>query len=196
MKKIALVIAMAIASLASAQAQTQSPASAANPMRILVGAGLTFGGDEISSAEYESGGDVTIRAGGSVALKGGIDYQVTPEFSFQTSIAYHVDNASADNGSMRFTRYPLELLAYYHVSPDWRIGGGARYVISPRYSSSGVVDMGDHSLKNTVGGVLEAEYLYGDWGFKLRYVKEEYKMKHYSDVYKGDHVGVFANYYF
>jgi len=196
MKKIALVIAMAIASLTAAQAQTQAPAPAANPLRFLVGAGLTFGGDEISSAEYESGGDVTIRAGGSFALKAGIDYQVTPDFSIQTSIAYHGDNASADNGSMRFTRYPLELLAYYHVSPDWRIGGGARYVVSPRYTSSGVVDIGDHTLKNTVGGVLEAEYMYGDWGLKLRYVKEEYKLKHYRDVYKGDHVGVFANYYF
>jgi hypothetical protein len=195
MKKIAFVIAMAIASLSSAQAQTQAPA--ANPARFFIGMGLTGGGDKLATAYYENGGDIDIYSGGLISLSGGLDYQVTPEFSFQASIGYHVANASARNGDMRFERYPLELLAYYHVAPNWRIGGGARYASGAKFRSSGAGDVGDFSYKSSVGGVVEAEYLMTQhWGFKLRYVVEKFEEKTYGEKTDGNHVGLFAHYYF
>ncbi|WP_073212947.1 outer membrane beta-barrel protein [Massilia sp. CF038] len=196
MKKIILSTAVAFGSLNAAQAQT---APQANPMRFFVGMGLTAGGDKMSTVEYTDGTSADIRAGNLLAFVGGIDYQVTPDFSFQGSIGYHFDSADATNGSQRFSRFPVELLAYYHVAQQWRIGGGARYSTNARFSSSGAAEVGDTDLDSKVAGIVEAEYMpSAHWGVKLRYVKEEFKISRgtRSHVYKGDHVGVFGNYYF
>lgn len=194
MKKIALVIALAIASLTSAQAQTQAPAR--KQLRFLVGTGITFGGDKLMTVEYENGVEMDIRAGGMIAFTAGIDYFVNDKFSFQGTIGYHVDNTSARNADARFERFPIELLAYYHVSPSWRIGGGARYVSNPKLKTDGLA-MGNFSFDNSVGGVLEAEYLMNRHvGFKVRYVMEKYESKFLEKSIDGNHVGIFANYYF
>lgn len=194
MKKISLAIALAIATLGSAQAQ-QAPAQ--KNVRFFLGGGLTFGGDTLATANYRNGYDVDIKAGGLVAFNGGVDFLVTPEFSMQANIGYHVDNASARNGDVRFERMPMELLAYYHPAPNWRLGGGVRYVSNIKLSSSGAADIGDYEFKNTVSGVIEGEYLMTPHvGFKIRLVKEEFEEKITGDKVKGDHIGFYANYYF
>lgn len=188
-------MAMAIASLNPVLAQSQAPA--ANPARFLISMGLTGGGDKLATAYYRNGTEIDLHAGGLISMSGGLDYQVTPQFSFQATVGYHVDRASGRNGDMRFERFPLELLAYYHVAPSWRIGGGARYASSAKFSSSGVADIGDVDYKSSVGGVVEAEYLMTrHWGFKLRYVAEKFEDKVYKDKTDGNHVGLFAQYYF
>ena len=195
MKKIALVIALAIASLNAAHAQTAPPE--AKPVRFLVGMGLTFGGDELATVQYQNGDDYDISAGGMIAFVAGVDYRISPEFSMQGTVAYHFDQANASNGDMKFKRYPVELLAYYHPTQNWRVGGGLRYVSSPELSSSGAAYIGNYAFKNTISPVIEAEYLVSSHlGLKVRLVKEEYQVKGYNEKYKGDHVGIFATLYF
>lgn len=199
MKKIALVIALAITSLNSALAQNapMQNAPAEKQLRFLVGGGLTFGGDKLITVEYENGIDMDVRAGGMIAINAGIDYRVTDTFSFQATVGYHVDNTSASNADARFSRVPMELLAYYHVSPQWRVGGGARYVSKPKFKMSGVIGNDNITFDNTVSGVVEAEYLLGRHaGFKLRYVHEKYKHDWIDGKIDGSHVGILANYYF
>ena len=194
MKKIALVLALAIASLNLAHAQSV----ALEPqLRFLLGGGLTFGGDKLITVEYENGVDMDVRAGGMLAFNTGVDYRINDAFSMQATVGYHVDNTSATNADARFTRMPVEVLAYYHLSPQWRVGAGARYVSKPKLKISGVIGNGDVTFDNTMGGVVEAEYLLGQhFGFKLRYVRETYEKKPFSDKIDGSHVGILANYYF
>ncbi len=196
MKKIVFAaIALAMTTL-SAQAQTYSPVEQ-KPYRFLVGAGITFGGDRLATAEYEDGGEIDIRAGSMLSLYAGMEYAVSPELALQATVGYHVDNATADNGDIRFSRYPVELLALYKVSPTWRIGGGARFVNSPKLSSSGAGYIGNFKFDNTVGAVLEAEYATSPkWGVKVRYVAEKYEEKVSGGKTDGNHVGVLLNYYF
>jgi hypothetical protein len=194
MKKIALVIALAIASLGAAQAQN---AQTQKQLRGVVGGGLTFGGDKLLTVEYENGVEMDLRAGGMIAMYGGIDYRVTDQFSFQATLGYHVDNTTARNADARFDRFPLEVLAYYHVSPNWRIGGGARYVSYPKLTTSGALNVGDFTFDNTISGVLEAEYLMGSHvGIKFRYVNEKYESKQIAEKVDGSHIGILANFYF
>jgi opacity protein-like surface antigen len=194
MKKIALVIALAIASLNAAQAQT---APAEKQMRFLVGGGLTFGGDKLATAEYTNGGEIDIHAGSMIALNAGMEYRFAPEFSLQANVGYHVDNASATNGDIRFQRFPMELLGYYHANQQWRVGGGVRYVSNPKLSSSGAAYFGNFDFKNTVSGVVEVEYLMNQHvGFKVRYVNEKFELKNGTKEFDANHVGFFANYYF
>ena len=196
MKKITISIALAIASLNAAQAQTYVPVEQ-KQARFFFGAGFTFGGDKLATANYANGGDVNLRAGGMIAINGGLDYRVTPEFSFQGSIGYHVDQASADNGEIRFQRFPIELLAYYHVAPQWRIGGGARYASSPKLTSSGAGYIGEYRFDNATSGLVEAEYLMSSQvGFKVRLVSEKLKVKRSTATVDGNHIGFLANFYF
>ncbi|XYJ08242.1 hypothetical protein ACSUZJ_12545 [Telluria sp. B2] len=205
MKKIALALTLALASMAAAQAQTTeavvTPVAyqpvAAKPLRFVLGAGLTFGGDKIATAYYEDGDEIDLRAGDMVAVQAGIDYRVSPEFSLKATVGYHVDDASARNGDMRFQRVPFELLGYYHVTEKVRVGGGLRYVTGAEFRSSGAGDIGDYKFKNTTSAVAELEYMATpSIGVTLRYVNDEYEEKRYGGKLKGDHVGAFANFYF
>lgn len=205
MKKIALALTLGLASLTAAQAQTNAtvvtPVTyqpvAAEPLRFILGAGLTAGGDKIATAYYEDGDEIDLRAGEMFALQAGIDYRFSPEFSLKATVGYHVDDASARNGEMRFQRVPFELLGYYHVNDKVRVGGGLRYVTGTEFRSSGAGDIGDYEFKDSTGAVAELEYMATpSIGVTLRYVNDEFEEKRYGGKIKGDHVGAFANFYF
>jgi opacity protein-like surface antigen len=194
MKKPVFAIALAMASLASAQAQTVTP----NPMRVVMGVGITDGGDKLASAHFDDGTTVNIKAGKGVLLYGGIDYLVNNSFSFQGTFGYHIDDTpAATNGNVKFQRFPIELMAYVHPSVMWRIGGGVRYISSPKLKGRGFADGLDYKFDNAVSGVVEAEYFYNeDFGIKLRYVSEKFEKKGVPGTTSGNHVGLLANYYF
>ncbi len=205
MNKIALGMTLVLASLAGAQAQTSqtvvTPVTyqpvAAKPLRFILGAGLTAGGDKIATAYYDDGDEIDLRAGEMFALQAGIDYRLGPEFSMKATVGYHVDDASARNGEMRFQRVPFELLGYYHVNDKVRVGGGLRYVTGTEFRSSGAGDIGDYEFKDSTGAVVELEYMATpSIGVSLRYVNDKFEEKRYGDKIKGDHVGAFANFYF
>jgi hypothetical protein len=197
MKKATLAIALAIATMSAAHAQNAPAPAEQKRLHFLVGMGLTAGGDKLATVTYQNLGEYDIKAGGLVMFTGGVDFRVTPEFSIQSTIGYHVDQAPARNGNVKFERYPIELLAYYHPAPKWRVGGGVRYVSSPKLSSSGVVQGLNVEFDNTVSGLVEAEYLISrHFGIKLRYVNEHYELKGYSGKIDANHAGVFGNFYF
>ncbi|HBF51326.1 MAG TPA: hypothetical protein DDX04_14375 [Massilia sp.] len=206
MKNIAFSVSLALATFA-AQAQTgeQAPLPApavqyepvgAKPLRFVLGIGATFGGDKLATAYYDDGDEIDLRAGESIALVAGADYRINQDFSVQGTIAYHVDRAGARNGDMRFERIPFELLGYYHVNDKVRVGGGLRYVTGVEFRSSGAGDIGDYKFKDTTSAVAEIEYLFNPrMGLKLRYANDEFKEKSYGGKVKGEHVGIFANFY-
>jgi len=204
MKKIALALTLSLAALNAAQAQTAPVAApavqyepvGAKPLRFVLGAGVTFGGDKLATAYYDDGDEVDLRAGDLVAFLAGVDYRINQDFSVQASVGYHVDRAGARNGDMRFERIPFELLGYYHVNDKVRVGGGLRYVTGVKFSSSGAGDIGDYKFKDSTSAVAEIEYLFSPRvGLKLRYANDEFKEKDFGGKVKGDHVGVFASFY-
>jgi hypothetical protein len=199
MKNTVLAVTLALASL-GAQAQTFVQVDPANPkpLRFVAGAGLTFGGDKLATAYFEDGRDVDLHAGGMLALLAGVDYRVSPQFSVQGTVGYHVDDATGRNGDMRFARIPFELLGYYHVNDKVRVGGGVRHVTNTEFRTGGVVaDMGDFEFEDTTSGVVELEYIYShQLGLKLRWVNEEFKEKNYGIPLKANHVGMLVNFYF
>ena len=98
---------------------------------------------------------------------------------------------------MTFSRWPLELLAYYHVKEAFRIGEGVRLVNSPKVKGSGIASNLTGSFENTLGLVVEGEYLFASrFGVKVRYVSEKYKQSGRPVSFDGSHVGVLASFYF
>jgi hypothetical protein len=194
MKKI--VFAALLATLGCAQAQTYAPVPAPSPTRFLLGVGISGGGDKLATAQYTNGDTYDVQAGSVLYFTAGVDYRFAPQFSLQGTVNYHVDTANARNGNIKFERFPVELIGYYQPAPAWRVGGGVRYTMSPKLSSSGIASGPDFSFDNTTSAVVEAEYFTTPrLGIKLRYVNETFKARGYQDV-DGSHIGLSANYYF
>ncbi|SFH00913.1 Outer membrane protein beta-barrel domain-containing protein [Duganella sp. CF458] len=193
MKKFVFAISTILATMGAAQAQTQA---VERPLRFLVGTGVSHGGDTLATAEYESGWSRDVKAGGLVYFTFGANYRLDEEFSIQGTLNYHVDDASAKNGKLKFERFPVEVLGYYHMDENWRVGAGLRYIKSAKLSSDGAApDVGGKS-DSTVSGVVELEYFFiPQVGMKVRYVKEKFKAAGMRDV-NADHFGISGNFYF
>jgi outer membrane protein W len=192
MKKIVLASLLAFAAMSSAHAQ-----AGFRPARFVLGGGFTFGGDKLATVAFTNGQDQDIRAGGLFAIHAGVDMLINDQMSVQATVGYHSDSSSGGNGSLRFARFPVELLGYVHLNPQVRVGGGVRLVNSPELNGSGVVSGLDVSFDNTVGGVIEGEYFFSpNFGLKLRAVSETYRVKNTGFKVNGGHVGIYGNFYF
>jgi hypothetical protein len=194
MKHFLALTALAAAAIAPTLAHAAMDTS--NPVHPLIGMAITGGGDKLSSVEFQNGGSRDITAGGLVQIWGGVEYreQGSP-FAFQGTFGYHFDNTSADNGSQRFERFPLELIALYSFDPKFRLGVGARYATSAKFKSSGAGDVGDFNFKSQLAPMLMGEWLITpSVGLQLRYVHETFKINGVS--IDGSHGGVGVNYYF
>jgi hypothetical protein len=188
MKKTLITTALALAVVAGAQAQERT-------VRGVLGVGVTGGGDTLATVVYTDGSTDSIKAGGLVHLYGGAEFRVAPQFTLQGNVGYHVDRTSGySNGSIRFSRYPIELLGHFAVTPSVRLGGGARFVNNAKIDTSGVLSGTRVDFDNTVGAVFEAEWLVlPSLGLKARYVSERYKVNGVS--VDGNHGGFYVSWY-
>jgi len=82
-----------LASMLALSAQAQQ----ASGVRMLAGLGVTFGGDQIGkTVEYYNAPSTSLHAGGTVDLRGGIEYQLQGQpVALELSIGYHFDKANA-----------------------------------------------------------------------------------------------------
>jgi hypothetical protein len=192
MKRLFLACAASLVCL-SAQAQTPAP-----QFRWVAGLGFTGGGDEIATAYYTDGKSTRLHAGGGVQFYLGGDWKVSEEVALQVNAGIHTDESDpASNGKLEFRRFPIELLGYYTPNAEWRIGGGARLITNAKLAGSGAAGGYDDKFDASVGAVLEAEYMTSkNFGIKFRAVKERYTLSGTSLKFKGDHLGLLANFYF
>ncbi|MFT3859408.1 MAG: hypothetical protein QM742_18545 [Aquabacterium sp.] len=203
MKKHLQAAAMACAACVAVTAHAQSTTSEAKSgVTPFLSAGLTFGGDQIGEdVQYEDGANRSLHAGGMMDLRAGVEYQLPQQpWSFQLSIGYHFDRASAENGSATFHRIPLELLAHYRLNESWRVGAGLRKSLNAQSDASGLGNqfVSDRKYKSSAGFVVEAEVLFGqNIGLKVRGVSEEFTPETGPNTkLDGTHMGIYASYYF
>ena len=177
---------------AAAQAQARY-----RPFDFVAGVGVTAGGSTLTTVQYADGSSQDISAGSGVMLYAGGETRIGEIGSFQATLGYHVDTTHGRNGDVRFSRYPIELLAYAPVSQNLRVGIGARFVNNPRLQGSGVASNIDVKFASTVGFVFEGEYRFTPWvGVKLRSVSERFTATATNESVNGDHIGLLCNFYF
>ena len=169
---------------------------AASGLRPVFGVAITGGGEKLVTVTYVNGSTQTVKSGGLLHMFGGLEYDAAA-FAIQANVGYHVDDTSATNGSVKFARMPLELLAFWKASDTWRLGGGVRKAGSAKISSSGAAsNVGSATLDSKAGLVLQGEYTY--WGDRgsvyLRYVSETYSVNR-VDI-SGNHLGLGLAYRF
>lgn len=170
-------------------------------VRPLVALGFTGGGDTVARVVYSNGESDKVRAGGLIAINGGLELVFSPLVSTQMMVGYHVDNVSASNGEVRFDRVPIEALGHFRLNDLFRVGGGVRYTTNARTRSSGAASgvVPDEDFKPSLGTVVEGEFTIGrHLGVKLRYVSEKFKSKTFPGApdLKGNHAGIYIVGYF
>jgi hypothetical protein len=193
MKKTLLGAALAIGTAFSAHA-----ADAGTPFHFLLGIGLTYGGDTLVTVPFTDGTTDNVKAGGLLQVYGGGEYRINDQFAVQATLGYHVsDTRAASNGSVRFTRVPVDLLALYSVTDKVRLGAGAQFVSGPELKGSGVASNVSQKYDSTTGAIVEGEYLFSPHvGLKLRYVSEKFTPSNGGAKVDGSHAGLMFNYYF
>ena len=169
-----------------------------------LGAGLTFGGETLATAYYNNGDSQDVTTGGLVDLRAGIEYRLSNSpVALQMAVAYHVGNTTAKNGSLKFSRFPVELVGMYDFGNQWRVGFGIRQATGAKVSASGdaVYQAGygaSTSFKADTGALIQLEYRVSPQvGIQARYVKESYTVQDYThQAIDGSHGGVFGVFYF
>lgn len=123
-------------------------------------AGVTGGGDTLASVRFTNGDSEKLKGGGLFHLAAGVVWQ-PPQVPFgaQLMVGYHVDDVNADNGTVRFSRYPIEVVGFWTGAAPLRLGVGLRFVNSPKV----VIDISGGSnttvsYKDAIGTVLEVGY--------------------------------------
>ena len=102
-----------------------STAMAAEGIRPVFGMAVTGGGEKLATVVYTNGTTQTVKSGGLLHLFGGVEYEAA-SYAIQANVGYHVDDTNATNGSVKFARMPVELLAFWKATDAWRFGGGVR----------------------------------------------------------------------
>jgi opacity protein-like surface antigen len=191
MKTILAAASLLLASTIAVAADGQ------RPFKFVLGAGLTGGGATLANVTYTNGDSENIKAGGLLMLYGGLETRVGDLVRLQATFGYHIDDTNASNGRVRFSRYPIDVLALYPVSDNVRLGAGAQFVNNPKLKGSGVASGVNQEYDSTVGFILEGEYLFTPMiGLKLRGVSEKFKESNTGVKVNGNHFGLLFNVYF
>ncbi|MEK9802138.1 MAG: hypothetical protein VW475_01885 [Curvibacter sp.] len=178
MKKSLIGLALACTVVA---AQADAPR-----VRLFGSVGYGFGGDALVSGNWTDGTPWDLKAGQGTVLALGGDLRLTDSFSIQGSAGYHRNSVDGTNGNVVFTRVPVELLGFYALTDQVRLGLGARKSQSAKVQGGGVAASVSEPYESTAGAVAEVQYLFSApsrsersplFGVYLRYVKESFKAK-------------------
>jgi hypothetical protein len=181
-----MVAALLVFGSAMALAQEASPPS----VRLFGNFGYGFGGDTLASGTYTNGSTYEVKAGTGVQFAIGADARVAEKVTIQGSVGYHSHSTTASNGEIAFKRTPIELLAFYDVTKQFRLGGGVRKSTGAEMTVSGaaVGSAAAGKYDSSTGAVLEGQYFFSpaastagsrkaQFGLSLRYVTENYTLQ-------------------
>jgi hypothetical protein len=156
-------------------------APAANRTRnlgFLIRMNFDFGGDVVEEVSWTNGDSTKLKAGQLITFAGGVLYRPQAPWALETTLGYKFDKANGSNGTIEFTRIPLDVIASW-ANGGHRLGGGATLHFSPtfRCDATGVCST-TSSFDTALGGIVQYAYGYaiGNHGYDVgvRYTKIRY----------------------
>jgi hypothetical protein len=169
-------IRKSLAVLALISAAATPLGSHAVDVRPVFKGGFDFGGETIATATFTSGSTKSIKANEGVYLGGGASFLLdSKDIEIETTLSVKYTSIDATNGDVTWTRFPLEVLAFYRM-PKFRLGGGLTYHLSPKLKASGAAGSFNVKVDDAAGAVLQADYfLTQKFTIGGRYTILEYK---------------------
>lgn len=140
-----------------------APASA-RPLSLLLRLGAEFGGDDLFQIMSSDSKSTTITAGGRLALSAGLFFHGQLPFTVEATVGYKFDNREYSNGSIEFTRVPIDVIASGRLY-GLRAGVGVTMHLAPSLSCK-VTDLctGAISFDTALGGILQFAYSFNQGG--------------------------------
>lgn len=134
--------------------QTERPLTA----KLLIEAGIEYGGDETLQVFFTNGEDQTMRAGqgGYIAIGGELQISSIDQLMLRASIGVKYNTTAADNANIRLTRFPAHLTPFWKINDDFRLGIGVTTHLSPRLKGDGFIP--DVAYTSAVGPRFEFGY--------------------------------------
>lgn len=162
---LALLAALAVLPhSAGAQAPEPSPAPAAGPpqprqVALLLRMGLDFGGTTLAKVSWTDGKTGSVKGGQLFLAALGLVYlSPSAPWALEANLGYKFDKVNGANGSISFTRLPVELIGSYVVSGH-RLGAGPVAHLAPKYSCDATGLCSDEvTFPTAVGGVVQWAY--------------------------------------
>ena len=125
--------------------------------------GLHTGGDDLVTATFVGGDTETLEAGGLYHFAIGAGFDINEKWNSRVTFGIKEDSINAENGDLKFTRYPIDAVFLYNVN-KWMLGGGLTYHTNVELSGSGVVSGFNAEFDDALGFLLEADYHFGQPG--------------------------------
>lgn len=151
--------------------------------------GLHVGGERLATV-YTTNGSSDINAGELFSLGIGIGLDLAPDLESRITYGFKEDGVYANNGSVRFIRYPIDVLILKRLN-GWKIGGGLTYHLSPKYEDTTYPSV-TYNFDNALGGLLELDRDLGMVYVGGRVTLIDYKLTGTGVSINGNSVGVVA----
>lgn len=146
--------------------------------KLVLSAGISFGGDDLATVEYDGYSDDDLEAGGGIYLGGGFEFPMASDMALRTTVGYQFDSVEADNGDASFDRVPWDFMVLLGPAPH-RLGIGLTYHTDVQYEFN--EDYGpdiDAEFDDALGLSLAYEMqLSPAFGLMLKYTDIEYEEK-------------------
>lgn len=148
-----------------------------------------YGGDELATVYFTDGSNQSLRAGSGFSFNLGAAHSFTDSpFSMRLTLGYQADSTTATNSNARFSRYPLELLGFWHHDVH-RLGGGLTRHFSPSLDLDNLG--GRIDFEDAGGFLLEYGYEFSPGaGFAIRYTTIDYTADGFTGEVDGNSLGV------
>ncbi len=153
--------------------------------------GYDTGGDTLVTVVFNNGDRENIKANQGFFFGGGVSI-VTQDKAIETeiSLTYKVDDITASNGDVTWSRWPLDALVFYRWDKV-RVGGGLTDHFSPKLSGGGVVSGLNVSFKTSVGEILQADWRITEkMNLGARYTILDYELKNTNTKIKSNGLGI------
>lgn len=161
-----------------------SPSLHANEIRGIAGMSVDFGGETLVTVTMTDNSEKTIKSHEGVGFMGGVYAPLNNGYGVTAQIGYKMATVTASNGSLEFTRIPIEIIGSKQVGKH-RFGGGFTYHTNGKFTCdvSGLCN-DEIDIDDASGFLLSYEFILNnpnspsnDKGmiFGARYTMMEYK---------------------
>lgn len=117
--------------------------------------GLHIGGERFSTV-LTSNGSRDINAGELLSFGIGVGLDLAPDVESRITIGIKEDGVYAQNGDVRFTRYPIDVLLLKRLG-GWKLGGGLTYHLNPEYVDTYSYPSINERFKDSLGVLVELD---------------------------------------
>lgn len=148
-----------------------------------------LGGDKVARAQYVGGADIELLAGTGWTWTIGADMRLFGPLALQVNVGQQRNRVAGANFDWDFVRNPAEILLFYSVSDQVRLGLGAHKTYNAKFTESGGSFGAYADYEGSTGTVLEGQYLFtaptNDRSFRagvnLRFIRENFTRTNYYE---------------